>query len=372
MKKTTRLLAALCALMLLCACAQADDLYATETGYTSAPSDGEYSLLMWQSQESEGGLVISVDAACALMRGNKAVWEQRYGGDGEDELCWAVPGDGVWTAAGSSASADLENGWHEGYYDVYEPRADGWLVQLSAGDGEGLWSRCYGGSSWDGFAGVCAAPDGGYLLVGHTFSVDGDLTGLRVDETDERPDAWAVRVDAQGAILWQRCFGGTGEDAFTDVRAVDGGYMAIGYTGSADGTAGETHGDRDGWAVLLSDAGEVLDEILYGGTDEDSLETMTVCPDGKLLLAGFSWSKRPENTEEGAYRAGWALLVDAQGALIRQTYLERTGRDRILSATAEKDGTCLLAGESQERMRDVSWVALLNPATGQWQEASSK
>ena len=99
---------------------------------------------------------------------------------------------------------------------------------------------------------------------------------------------------------------------------------------------------------------------------------MTVCPDGKLLLAGFSWSKRPENTEEGAYRAGWALLVDAQGALIRQTYLERTGRDRILSATAEKDGTCLLAGESQERMRDVSWVALLNPATGKWREASSK
>ena len=41
-----------------------------------------------------------------------------------------------------------------------------------AGDGEGLWSHCYGGSSWDGFAGVCAAPDGGYLLVGRTFSVD--------------------------------------------------------------------------------------------------------------------------------------------------------------------------------------------------------
>ena len=104
MKKTTRLLAVLCALMLLCACTQADDLYATETGYTSAPSDGEYNLLMWQSQESENGLVVSVDAACALMHGNKAVWERRYGGDGEDELCWAVPGDGVWTAAGSSAS----------------------------------------------------------------------------------------------------------------------------------------------------------------------------------------------------------------------------------------------------------------------------
>lgn len=366
--RNARAAALLLALLFLLPSARADTMYTTFDGFTTAPSDErDDRLLMTRLRSEENGMVVEVDARCALIREDGGVrWNVVCGGNGEDELCWAVPRDECWMAAGVSASSDLDNGWHEGWYDEYEPRADGWLVCLDRETGATRWSRCYGGSSWDGFAGVCSAPDGeGLVMAGSTYSGDGDVKGYHPFEFADQPDGWVVRVDAQGEIVWQRCLGGTGNDAFTDIRAVPQGYLAVGYTDSWDGAAGETHGDRDGWVVLLSDEGEVLAEFLYGDYEEDAFLSMTQGPDGYLLV-GYSWSKPEGFVSEGAFCAGWTLLVDENGKALRETRLEGGGHDRVTRAVWKPGEGYLLTGTQQTQGVTDTWLVLMDAETGEW------
>ncbi len=67
------------------------------------------------------------------------------------------------------------------------------------------WQRCMGGSE-DDFANlVKQTKDGGYIVVGNTYSNDGDIKGFH---KGVGADIWIVRLDANGNILWQRTMGG--------------------------------------------------------------------------------------------------------------------------------------------------------------------
>lgn len=65
--------------------------------------------------------------------------------------------------------------------------------------------------------------DGGYILAGMTHFND--------------QDAWLVKMDAFGNMLWNECFGGEGHDEAKSVRETDdGGYILAGLTNSYPGS----------------------------------------------------------------------------------------------------------------------------------------
>jgi secreted PhoX family phosphatase len=51
---------------------------------------------------------------------------------------------------------------------------------------------------------IIQTKDEGYLFVSNTESTDGDVSG-----NHGSVDAWVVKLDADGNIQWQKCFGGT-------------------------------------------------------------------------------------------------------------------------------------------------------------------
>ena len=59
------------------------------------------------------------------------------------------------------------------------------------------WQRCLGGSSTDYASSVQQTEDGGYIVVGTTSSTYGDVTGNHGNS-----DAWVVKLDAKGSIMW--------------------------------------------------------------------------------------------------------------------------------------------------------------------------
>ncbi|MDR3271999.1 MAG: hypothetical protein LBT29_00750 [Flavobacteriaceae bacterium] len=116
------------------------------------------------------------------------------------------------------------------------------------------WQKCFGGSSGDDVSSVQQTSDGGYIVAGNTESNDGD-----VSDNHGNYDAWIVKLDASGNLLWQKCLGGSGEDiAFSIQQTSDGGYIAAGYTDSNDGDVSGNHGNRDGWVVKLDASGNLL------------------------------------------------------------------------------------------------------------------
>src|SRR5688572_2091523 len=93
------------------------------------------------------------------------------------------------------------------------------------------WQKCLGGSRVDQANSVIRTLDNGYLVIGKSFSNDGNVTGHH-GSTDSS-DAWVVKLDQAGNIQWQRSLGGTNNDEFNHgLQASNGDFICVGTTQS--------------------------------------------------------------------------------------------------------------------------------------------
>ncbi len=119
----------------------------------------------------------------------------------------AVPGGG-WLAVGRT------NAGHK-----YSSDYSGWMVFFGA-NAKIARQRKIGKGKWDQFAAVKRHPRGGWLLAGMSSALGNKAVGAQ---------AWAVLTNDDGEVLWQRGYGGSGDDYFRDVTLLqDGGLALIG------------------------------------------------------------------------------------------------------------------------------------------------
>ena len=84
------------------------------------------------------------------------------------------------------------------------------------------WSRTFGGSEDDRSVSVQQTEDGGYILLGYTYSSGAGSA-----------DSWLIKTDAYGNKEWERTFGGSSQDNSWSVQQTeDGGYILLGCTTS--------------------------------------------------------------------------------------------------------------------------------------------
>jgi hypothetical protein len=149
--------------------------------------------------------------------------------------------DGGYAAGINTASPDAPNS--NGMMDF-------WFIRMDS-VGNVLWQDCYGGTDHDFFRALQQTNDDGFILVGGSKSIDGDVTG-----NHGFFDAWAIKIDALGGIEWQRSLGGSEYDEASSVIITpDGGIMIGAEAMSGDGDVGGHHGPTttiDIWLVKLS------------------------------------------------------------------------------------------------------------------------
>ena len=99
-----------------------------------------------------------------------------------------------------------------GHYDI-------WLIKTDA-NGDKVWDKTIGGTNTDGGISVQQTTDGGYIITGNTFTFGaGDC------------DIWLIKTDANGDKVWDKTFGGIDGDGCQSVQQTsDGGYIMIGGT----------------------------------------------------------------------------------------------------------------------------------------------
>ena len=107
-----------------------------------------------------------------------------------------------------------------------------------------MWQKCLGGTGNDAANAVQQTADGGYIVAGSTASTDGDVTGSHGGYGDSAFDVWVVKLNATGGLVWQKCLGGSDRDGANAVQqTADGGYIVAGITVSTDGDVTGNHGD---------------------------------------------------------------------------------------------------------------------------------
>ncbi len=171
---------------------------------------------------------------------------------------------------------------------------DGWIVKLDA-SGNIEWERTLGGSMQDALRAVALTPDGGYVVVGNTSSDDGDVTGFNVGPFGDM--IWVVKLDALGNIEWNDCYGGSGSDFARNISTTtDGGYTFIGNSTSTDGDVTGFHPpanpwefSNDIWAVKINSTGVIEQERCFGGSKNEFPDDFRETPDGGYIILGETW-----------------------------------------------------------------------------------
>jgi hypothetical protein len=108
-------------------------------------------------------------------------------------------------------------------------------------EGNMQWNKTYGGALNDASGDMCYTSDGGYALIGGTYSFGAGSQ-----------DFWLVKADAVGTMLWNQTYGGNLSDiAIQVLQTADGGYAVMGYTASF-GT-----GNNDGWLIKTDASGNM-------------------------------------------------------------------------------------------------------------------
>ena len=159
--------------------------------------------------------------------------------------------------------------------------------------------------------------DGSYI-VGGTFYGNGQPTFVTTQ------DLAIIKVDPQGKTLWQRAFGGEGEDAgFAIESTADGGYAVTGHNGGLL------------YIVRTDGNGNLLWEATYGDGGGNSIQETS---DSGFIVLGVR--------SEGAF----LLNVDEKGNSLWEKLLSEDGVTLngagVVRLTA--DGGFLVAGVAQE------------------------
>jgi thioredoxin-related protein/Tol biopolymer transport system component len=275
--------------------------------------DGGYAVAGGTSSQGAGGAdfwVIKLDE-----QGNE-IWDRTYGGSGDDVAFSLIQTtDGGYAVAGLIQSKGTSG-------------RDFWVIKLDE-QGNQIWDRTYGGGSGDDFEPkpipLIQTIDGGYAVAGQTES-----------KGASDHDFWVIKLDEEGNIVWDRTYGGSGNDvAFSLIQTTDGSYAVAGYTTSKGA------GKEDAWVIKLDEQGNQIWDRTYGGSDADWASSLIQTTDGGYAVAAvavLTYSKGAGNLDF------WVIKLDEQGNKVWDKTYGGNSDDVVFSLIQTTDGGYAIAG----------------------------
>lgn len=332
--------------------------------------DGSYTV-MGRTHKSFGE---STDLFVASFGPDDALrWTSTYGGTHKESLNCGIPtSDGGYLLGGSSQSMFFTA--MKVFSPSYPPRPI--AVKLDAA-GAVAWAMTINDSGMD-IRDAIQMKDGTYLFVG-------DWWDWKTEGSDEW-DMYAVKVSAQGTLVWASRYSANLVDAAFGVREDVGSSAVIaGYTKSEQGSANllvmkidnngvplwakayeaqrdqvpfamtafpdgtyavtgwsgeKDSAEKDIFVARVSGEGELLWYQLYGSPDRDEAMSILTGHGDDLVVVGRTGM--PEQDQED----GTALLIGSDGSLKAATLVPGQFNVELMAAAADRDDGYLLFGDT--------------------------
>ncbi len=259
------------------------------TGWTNS-NDGDVSGLHGSHDE----WVVKLDSTGSIQ------WQKCIGGSDFDfGASIEQTNDNGYIVGGRTASSDGDvTGLHD-----YE---DFWILKLDS-NGNLQWQKCLGGSDEEEFYSIQHCNDGGYIGCGYTMSSDGDISGAHGDY-----EAWVVKLDSTGDLQWQKCLGGSFYDAAFELQQTrDFGFIVVGETYSTNGDVTGNHGSGDLWVIKLDPSGMIEWQKCLGGSLDEGGYAINQTDDDGFIIGGISRSFDGDLTTNNGLVDSWVIKLSS-------------------------------------------------------------
>ena len=250
-----------------------------------------------------------------------------------------------------------------GYKKDTQNDGDYWIAKLNS-NADIKWEKTYGGSSPDVAESIQQTTDGGYIVVGSTFSNDEDVTNNK-----GATDAWILKLNTNGNVEWQKTYGGSFIDALTNIKqTTDGGYIAVGHSSSNDGDILNNQGYNDAWIIKITANGNLEWSKTFGGTNYEEINDVQQIISGEYLIAGYTSSNNGDITNNHGNMDSWIIKLQANGSLSWQKTYGGSNNDYANCIQKTNDGHYMIAGSTDSNDGDITnsygdtdaWVIKIN------------
>ena len=218
------------------------------------------------------------------------------------------------------------------------------------------WSKTYGGISYDEARDVQQTNDGGFIVVGWTWSFG---AGGR--------DVLVLKLDSDGNLQWQRTYGGGQNDwAYSIEQTSDGGYIVAGASTSfsADYTL-------EMWILKLKNNGDIDWQKVYHQPVDYTHEgayCVRQTSDGGYIAVGWAQSYPSSYKDIIVLKLTSEGFIDWQKVIGKKPsgiYSDDPHDDVAYWVEQTNDGGYIIAGKTTEfghglRWWDKPWIIKLN------------
>ncbi len=234
------------------------------TGYTFSQGSGDADILIVKTNEN-----------------GDMEWYKTFGGDGTEYgyRCTEISDGYLITGYTTSFGA--------GSKDVYLIKTDF--------SGNEIWSKTYGGKSWDVGMSGCES-NNGYMVCGFTHS-----------SGNGEEDIYLINIDRNGNEIWSRAYGGERFEIGNSIYRLENGNFIIGAT---TGTFGG--GNSDMYLLKVDPNGNELWTKSIGG------QMNSILPEASPTPTDWCYQLKP-TSDGGFILVGYTNAKDIMNALVIKT-----------------------------------------------------
>ena len=228
--------------------------------------------------------------AIRLNASGDMLWSKFFGGSFTDMPEGIVEtDDNGFIIVGGSDSFDIDITNNLGSYDF-------WIIKISD-VGDLLWEKSFGGDEIDQARAIVKSGDGNFVIAGDTRSNSND-----VSNNNGAADLWLIKISPEGELIWERTIGGSSFDVSRSIkRTRDNGFILAGSSRSSDIDVSENKGQNDAWVLKVDSNGNLQWERSIGGSNIDFAYGIAELNDNTIVVVGDTASNDEDITENKGF-----------------------------------------------------------------------